>query len=150
MTKKFGKSGLHYFNIVRGIHLSEVQPHRVRKSISAENTFEKDLTTVEEMEHHLFPIYEEVTKRIEKSGIKGRTVTLKLKYADFTLQTRSKTLDQYPDNEQFWQIGIELLRQEEIPKPIRLLGLGLSNLNVTEEQEIFGLQLKIPFDQEGN
>lgn len=150
LTKKFGKSGLHYFNIVRGIHLSEVQPHRVRKSISAENTFEKDLTTVEEMEHHLFPIYEEVTKRIEKSGIKGRTVTLKLKYADFTLQTRSKTLDQYPDNEQFWQIGIELLRQEEIPKPIRLLGLGLSNLNVTEEQEIFGLQLKIPFDQEGN
>ncbi|OYX18958.1 MAG: DNA polymerase IV, partial [Algoriphagus sp. 32-45-6] len=72
------------------------------------------------------------------------------KYADFTLQTRSKTLDQYPDNEQFWQIGIELLRQEEIPKPIRLLGLGLSNLNVTEEQEIFGLQLKIPFDQEGS
>lgn len=146
LTKKFGKSGLHYFNIVRGIHLSEVQPHRVRKSLSAENTFEKDLLTPTEMELNLRPIYEEVIRRIEKSGIKGRTVTLKLKYSDFTLQTRSKTIDQYPENELIWQIGLELLKQEEISKPIRLLGLGISNLNITEEQEIFGSQLRIPFE----
>ncbi|SFG59675.1 DNA polymerase-4 [Algoriphagus hitonicola] len=145
LTKKFGKSGLHYFNIVRGIHLSEVQPHRVRKSLSAENTFEKDLITLAEMEENLFPIFEEVIRRIEKSGIKGRTVTLKLKYADFTLQTRSKTLEQYPDTDQIWQVSVELLHQEEIPKPVRLLGLGLSNLNITEEQVHFGEQLKIPF-----
>lgn len=145
LTKKFGKSGLHYFNIVRGIHLSEVQPHRVRKSLSAENTFQKDLLTLQELEENLYPIFEEVIRRIKKSGINGRTVTLKLKYADFTLQTRSKTLDQYPDSDQIWKVGIELLRQEEIPKPIRLLGLGLSNLNSTIEQEIFEMQLKIPF-----
>ncbi len=147
LTKKFGKSGLHYFNIVRGIHLSEVQPHRVRKSLSAENTFEKDLITLAEMEKSLHPIFEEVIRRIEKSGIKGRTVTLKLKYADFTLQTRSKTLEQYPDADQIWQVGIELLRQEEIPKPVRLLGLGLSNLNIIEEQAHFGEQLRIPFSE---
>mgnify|MGYP005749145001 FL=1 len=145
LTKKFGKSGLHYFNIVRGIHLSEVQPHRVRKSLSAENTFEKDLVTVAEMEEHLYPIFQELVRRIEKSGIKGRTITLKLKYSDFTQQTRSKTLDQYPEPAQLWEFGKELLQQEEVPKPVRLLGLGISNLNITEEQEHFGEQLRIPF-----
>ncbi|GAB2494484.1 DNA polymerase IV [Algoriphagus taiwanensis] len=148
LTKKFGKSGLHYFNIVRGIHLSEVQPHRVRKSLSAENTFEKDLITLAEMEENLRPIFEEVIRRIEKSGIKGRTVTLKLKFSDFTLQTRSKTLEQYPEAEMIWQFGLELLRQEDIQKPIRLLGLGISNLNITEEQAHFGEQLRIPFSLE--
>ncbi|WP_317195134.1 DNA polymerase IV [Algoriphagus oliviformis] len=146
LTKKFGKSGLHYFNIVRGIHLSAVQPHRVRKSLSAENTFEKDLITPSEMEENLRPIFDEVIRRIEKSDIKGRTVTLKIKHSDFTLQTRSKTLDQYPNPEQIWEVALELLGQEEVPKPVRLLGLGLSNLNITEEQVHFGEQLKIPFE----
>jgi DNA polymerase-4 len=146
LTKKFGKSGLHYFNIVRGIHLSEVQPHRIRKSLSAENTFEKDLITLPELEENLHPIFKEVVRRLEKSGIKGRTVTLKLKFADFTLQTRSKTLDQYPNEDAIWDLALELLHQETIPKPVRLLGLGLSNLNITVEHEHFGEQLKIPFD----
>lgn len=145
LTKKFGKSGLHYYNIVRGIHLSEVQPHRVRKSLSAENTFEKDLISLQEMEAHFYPIFEEVVRRIEKSGIKGRTVTVKIKFSDFSQQTRSKTLEQYPNADQLWEVGLELLRQEEIPKPVRLLGLGISNLNLTEEQVYFGEQLKIPF-----
>ncbi|SFO64587.1 DNA polymerase-4 [Algoriphagus ornithinivorans] len=146
LTKKFGKSGLHYYNIVRGIHLSEVQPHRIRKSLSAENTFDRDLITVQEMEEQLFPIFEEVIRRLEKSGVKGRTITLKLKYSDFTQQTRSKTLEQYPEKELIWEIAKELLYQEEIPKAVRLLGLGVSNLNITEEQTHFGEQLRIPFE----
>lgn len=146
LSKKFGKSGLHYFNIVRGIHLSEVQPHRVRKSLSAENTFEKDLITIQELEDNLRPVFEEVIKRIERNGIKGRTITLKIKHADFTLQTRSRTLEQYPDEDIFWKIALELLHQEEILQPVRLLGLGLSNLNITEEQVHFGEQLRIPFE----
>lgn len=146
LTKKFGKSGLHYFNIVRGIHLSEVQPHRIRKSLSAENTFDRDLITVQEMEEQLFPIFEEVIRRLEKSGVKGRTITLKLKYSDFTQQTRSKTLEKYPEKELIWEIAKELLYQEEIPKAVRLLGLGVSNLNITEEQTHFGEQLRIPFE----
>ncbi|NVJ85205.1 MAG: DNA polymerase IV [Algoriphagus sp.] len=147
LTKKFGKSGLHYYNIVRGIHLSEVQPNRIRKSLSAENTFEKDLITPGEMEEGLQPIFEEVIRRIKKSGIKGRTITLKIKFSDFTIQTRSKTLEQYPDEKTIWEVGLKLLRQEEILKPIRLLGLGLSNLNITEEQIHFGEQLKIQFEK---
>ncbi|HSF53395.1 MAG TPA: DNA polymerase IV [Algoriphagus sp.] len=147
LTKKFGKSGIHYFNIVRGIHLSEVQPHRVRKSLSAENTFEKDLINLLELEENLRQIFDEVIRRIERSGIKGRTVTLKIKFSDFTLQTRSKTLEQYPDEQMIWKIALELLNQEEILQPVRLLGLGLSNLNIIEEQIHFGEQLKIPFER---
>jgi DNA polymerase-4 len=98
------------------------------------------------MQEKLRYVFEEVISRIEGSGIKGRTVTLKLKYSDFTLQTRSKTLEQYPDQETIWTTALELLNQEEIQKSVRLLGLGLSNLNITEEQVHFGEQLKIPFD----
>nr|WP_283411378.1 DNA polymerase IV [Algoriphagus winogradskyi] len=146
LTRKFGKSGIHYFNIVRGIHLSEVQPHRIRKSLSAENTFEKDLIDFDALLAELRKIYDELIKRIKKSGIKGRTVTLKIKYADFTQQTRSKTQEQYPEESQIWEIAQELLAQEPFEKSIRLLGLGISNLNITEEHQHFGEQLRIPFD----
>ncbi|WP_296698661.1 DNA polymerase IV [Algoriphagus sp.] len=149
LTKKFGKSGLHYFNIVRGIHLSEVQPHRVRKSLSAENTFERDLITNSEIEESLKSINQELLKRLKKSGVNGRTITLKIKYSDFTQQTRSKTLDQYPEKETIWEIAKELLDQENLPKAVRLLGLGVSNLNITEEHQYFGEQLKIPFSNFG-
>lgn len=145
LSKKFGKSGLHYFNIVRGIHLSEVQPHRVRKSLSAENTFEKDLIIYSEIEASLESINQELLKRLKKSGVKGRTITLKIKYADFTQQTRSKTLDQYPEEESIWEIAKELLNQDNLPKAVRLLGLGVSNLNIIEEHTHFGEQLKIAF-----
>lgn len=145
LSRKFGKSGIHYFNIVRGIHLSEVQPHRIRKSLSAENTFEKDILAMEDLLFALKPISDELIKRIKKSGFKGRTVTLKIKYSDFTQQTRSKTQEQYPEEEMIWEIAQELLTQESFDKSIRLLGLGISNLNITEEHQHFGEQLRIDF-----
>lgn len=147
LTKRFGKSGLHYYNIVRGIHLSEVQPNRIRKSLSAENTFQRDIITNTELEASLKSINEELSIRLKKSGIKGRTITLKIKYADFTQQTRSKTLDQYPEEKIIWEIAKELLYQENLPKAVRLLGLGVSNLNVIEEHQHFGEQLKIMFKE---
>jgi DNA polymerase-4 len=147
LIKKFGKSGLHYFNIVRGIHLSEVQPHRIRKSISAENTFEKDLSTLEELKKGLAPILEELIRRLERSGIKGRTVTLKIKFSDFTQQTRSRTSEQYLELSAIQKIAHDLLEQDYFPLPIRLIGIGLGNLNTVEEQEFFGEQLKIPFEE---
>lgn len=145
LIRKFGKSGLHYFNIVRGIHLSEVQPHRVRKSISAENTFDQDLSTLEELKKGLTPIIEELIRRLERSGIKGRTVTLKIKFSDFTQQTRSRTSEQYLELSGIQKIAQDLLEQDYFPLPIRLIGVGLGNLNTVEEQEFFGEQLKIPF-----
>ncbi len=146
LTKSFGKSGLHFYNIVRGIHLSEVQPNRVRKSLSAENTFEKDLMGREQWIPALMEIFEELKRRIEKSGIKGRTVTLKIKYRDFTIHTRSKTFEQYPEEEKIRQAVIELLEQEELSLPVRLFGIGLSNLNIEIEHSHFGKQLWIDFE----
>lgn len=148
LTKKFGKSGLHFFNIVRGIHLSEVQPNRIRKSLSAENTFEKDLSDRVSFEAALLEIFEELKRRINRTGIKGRTVTLKIKYSDFTIQTRSKTFEQYPEEQKIWETVMDLLQQDALALPVRLFGIGLSNLNVEIEQEHFGKQLWIDFDGE--
>ena len=115
-------------------------------SISAENTFEKDILAIDELLTALKPISEELNKRIKKSGINGRTITLKIKFSDFTQQTRSKTQEQYLDEELIWAIAQELLSQESFSKSIRLLGLGISNLNIIEEHQHFGEQLKIPFE----
>jgi DNA polymerase-4 len=148
LTKKFGKSGLHFYNIVRGIHMSEVQPNRERKSISAENTFEKDLPTQAEWEVALKGVFEDLMMRIDKTGIKGRTITLKIKYKDFTLQTRSKSFDQYPDKEKIWGTVLELLNQERLAVAVRLFGIGISNLNLLEEKIYFGKQLWFDFEEE--
>ena len=145
LTRRFGKSGLHFFNIVRGIHLSEVQPNRIRKSLSAENTFDKDLSGESEIITALTGVFEELKRRISKTGIKGRTVTLKIKFHDFTIQTRSKTFEQYPDAGKIWETVKDLLEQEELKKQVRLFGIGISNLNVEEERVHFGKQLNIEF-----
>jgi DNA polymerase-4 len=145
LSRKFGKSGLHYFQIVRGIHQAQVQPHRLRKSLSAENTFQKDLISQQELDHHLRLVYEELINRIKKSGIKGRTLTLKIKFSDFTLQTRSKTFEYFPEEDEIWNTARNLLFQDELHKSIRLLGLGISNLNSLETSISNGDQLKIPF-----
>ena len=145
LIKKFGKSGEHYFHIVRGIHLSPVQANRERKSLSAENTFEKDLFLGHELEQQLELIYQELLRRLKKTGIQGRTLTLKIKYSDFSLQTRSKTWERFPNEAQIWQTSIQLLHQDLLPKPVRLLGLGVSNFFEGEDSERGGEQLCIPF-----
>jgi DNA polymerase IV len=146
LTKKFGKAGLHYYNIVRGIHQSEVQPNRLRKSLSAENTFDQDLGLLSDWIAALKEIMEELTRRLRRSGIQGRTVTLKIKYADFTIHTRSKTFEQYPDYDSIWNTVLHLLEQEALKMPVRLFGIGISNLNVEEEKLFFGKQLHFDFE----
>jgi DNA polymerase IV len=142
LVKHFGKSGLHYFNIVRGIHHSEVKPNRIRKSISAENTFERDLEDMEEIEQVLIPIQEDLLRRIAKADAKGRTLTLKIKYGDFTTHTRSKSLSSFIPESQIRDMMMELLHQAPLEQPVRLLGLGISNLNLSE---VLDAQLKIEY-----
>ncbi len=129
LTREFGKSGLHYYNIVRGIHKSQVKPNRIRKSIGAERTFGEDLKSIPEMEAALSRIMEKLQERIERAQSKGRTITLKLKYHDFELHTRSITLE-HPTAEAALILANArvLLHQPEPEKPIRLLGISLSNL----------------------
>ena len=95
LDENFGKSGRYYYHIVRGIHNSEVKPHRTRKSLAAERTFSENLSSEIFMIEKLDQIAEEVSRRLLKSKVAGKTVTLKIKYSDFTLQTRSKTLPYY-------------------------------------------------------
>lgn len=144
----FGKAGLHYFRIARGIDEREVQANRVRKSIGAENTFSDDLDTENELLKALQPICETVANRTKKAKNAGKTVILKLKYDDFTVQTRSKTVGSFISSFQhIWNLAVELLRTPELPnKPIRLLGVSLSNL---EKEEIrYGIQLRFKYEEE--
>ena len=152
LTKKFGKSGAHYYNVVRGIHLSEVKPNRIRKSLGAERTFNENISSEIFMLERLENIAEEIERRLKKSKVAGKTITLKIKYSDFSQQTRSKTISFYiSSKELILENARELLYQEKMKDSVRLLGISLSNLNTDksekkpkEEKEI-EVQLKFEF-----
>jgi DNA polymerase-4 len=137
LHKKFGKVGSYYYKIVHGEYNSTVKPNRIRKSISSERTFDNDLINVDDMLERLEVITKHVVKYLEKRKIKGRTVTIKIKYFDFVSKTRSKSLPNWICSfDEIYPIVKELLYKPSIPeKPIRLLGVGLSNLNTTERNE---------------
>lgn len=141
----FSKSGLHFYNIVRGIHNSEVKPNRIAKSVAAEHTFTENLTSEIFMLEKLERISTELENRLKKYNISGKTVTLKIKYSDFTTQTRSKTLPYFiSDKGLLLEVAKELLFQERMKESVRLLGISLNNLN-TEIKKSFVVQLKFEF-----
>ena len=145
LEKHFGKSGSFYFNVVRGIHNSEVKPERIAKSVAAEHTFNENLSSEIFMLEKLERIAEELEKRLKKYNIAGKTITLKIKYSDFTLQTRSKTLPYFiSDKALLLETSKELLFQERMKDSVRLLGISLNNLN-TEIKKTVVVQLKFDF-----
>ncbi len=151
LADKFGKSGSYYYHVVRGIHNSEVKPHRIPKSVGAERTFSENLSSEIFMLERLEHIAEELERRLKKSKIAGKTVTLKIKYSDFTLNTRSKTVSYFiADKNLILETAKELLYQEELQNSVRLLGLSLSNLNTEDKKEkqndeTVSVQLKFDF-----
>jgi DNA polymerase-4 len=151
LSEHFGKSGRHFYRVVRGIHHSEVKPHRTRKSLGAERTFNENISSEIFMLEKLQNIAEEIERRLKRSDVAGKTITLKIKYSDFTQQTRSKTISYYiSSKELILEIAKELLYQEKMKNSVRLLGISLSNLNTEkadtkeEEKEIL-VQLKFKF-----
>jgi DNA polymerase-4 len=145
MEKNFGKSGNFYYNVVRGIHNSEVKPDRITKSVAAEHTFDSNLTSEIFMLEQLDAIATTLEKRLKKYHVSGKTVTLKIKYSDFTQQTRSKTLPYFiSDKGLILETVKELLFQERMRDSVRLLGISLNNLN-TEEKKAVVVQLKFDF-----
>ncbi|MDC0177367.1 DNA polymerase IV [Polaribacter sp.] len=141
----FGKSGTHYYNIVRGIHNSPVKPNRIRKSIAAERTFFENISSEIFMLEKLEKIAIELEKRMIKSDTKGKTITLKIKYSDFTQQTRSKTkADFMQTKERFFPVVKELLFQDKLTNSVRLLGLSFGNLNTIVKEPVW-VQLKFDF-----
>jgi len=146
LTRYFGKSGQHFYNIVRGIQNSEVQPDRIRKSIAAERTFLKDLSTEDFMLEQLDKIGDELEKRLIKSNVKGKTITVKLKYSDFTTQTRSKTIAEFIHlKRDFFPIVKDLIYQEKPKDSVRLLGITLTKLNNEADSKSISAQLKLDF-----
>jgi len=145
LEKHFGKSGGYYYYIVRGIHNSEVKPERIAKSVATEHTFDENLTSEVFMKERLEIIAGELERRLNKYNIAGKTVTLKIKYSDFSQQTRSKTLPYFiSDKALLLETAIELLYQERMKDSVRLLGISLNNLN-TEIKKAIVVQLKFDF-----
>ena len=145
LEKHFGKSGNFYYNVVRGIHNSEVKSDRITKSVAAEHTFNINLSSEIFMMEQLENIATSLEKRLKKYNIAGKTVTLKIKYSDFTQQTRSKTLPYFIcDKGLIIETVKELLYQERMKDSVRLLGISLSNLNTLEQKTVV-VQLKFAF-----
>jgi DNA polymerase IV len=130
VSKHFGKAGWHFYCICRGIDHRPVLPNRARKSIGAENTFSRDLTSLDDMRAELAPLVEKVWHYCDSTGTRGRTVTLKVKFADFQIITRSRSrLVPISDRSTLASISDELLAtQFPMRKGVRLLGVSLSSL----------------------
>jgi DNA polymerase IV len=130
LQQHFGKAGAYYYWIARGVDDRPVLADRVRKSVGAESTFAADLFTFEAARDELLPIIDKVWRHCESTGTRGRTVTLKIKYADFQQITRSQSVRGMIEGRTVLEeISLELLRaQFPVRKGIRLLGVALSAL----------------------
>ncbi len=148
LTKQFGKAGSWYYDMARGIDHRKVSPGRARKSVSAENTYANDLYTRKEINASLEKLTETVARRLEKTGLAGRTVTLKIRFRDFRQTTRSRTVSDYLSGyNDLWPVVKALIDQPAVSgHGIRLLGVGVSGLN-NRKQAIpeVGKQLTFPF-----
>ncbi|AZI23444.1 DNA polymerase IV [Chryseobacterium taklimakanense] len=145
LIRLFGKSGNYYYNVVRGHHKSEVKPHRIQKSVGVEETYFENLLDEQAVFKQLKIISKDLEERLGRKDIKGKTLTLKIKYKDFSVYTRSKTQDvYYGDSENLFETAQNLWQLRPYDKPVRLLGLSLSNLNTQEKKQI-SVQLKLPF-----
>jgi DNA polymerase IV len=144
LVQYFGKVGRFYYQIARGIDERPVNPNRIRKSIGVETSFDPDLEEREVIEHKLEAIAQEVHQRMERNENKGRTITLKVKFADYRQITRSRTmLKCIVGDTQILGIAQELLREVELKaQKVRLLGITLSNLD-SETDEPSHKQLEL-------
>ena len=152
LEEHFGKSGKYYYHVVRGEHHSPVKADHTRKSLAAERTFNENISSEIFMIDRLDEIADEVERRLTKSKVAGKTITLKIKYSDFTLQTRSRTLPIYISSKDLIMETIkELLFQEGMKNSVRLLGISISNLNnekkkrLKEPEKSIDVQLKLDF-----
>lgn len=147
LIRIFGKSGNYYYHVVRGIHRSEVKPHRIQKSVGVEETYWENLLDEESVFKQLKLISEDLEEKLRRKEIRGKSLTLKIKYRDFSVYTRSKTQEMYYENlEDFYKTAKKLWELRPFDKPVRLLGLSLSNLNTQEKKQV-SVQLKIPFPE---
>lgn len=137
LRQNFGSLADYLYRAARGIDLRQVKADRPRKSVGGERTFDRDISSGPALRETLERIIEIVWDRIERSGARGRTVTLKMKFNDFTPCTRAKSLARpVADKAEFASLARDLLdAQLPLPKPIRLMGLTLSALEGEERPD---------------
>lgn len=137
LRSNFGSFADYLFRAARGIDLRPVRANRIRKSVGAERTFSDDISSGGALRETFERIADIVWERIEGAKAQGRTVTLKLKYNDFTQVTRAKSLlHNVADKDEFRALGRALLEELlPLPMPIRLMGLTLSNLEVDRAEK---------------
>ena len=145
LVQRFGKVGRFYYGIVRALDNRVVQPNRIRKSIGAERTFNEDLTSLKEILEKIEPIAKKVFEYMQKTDNFGRTITLKVKTADFQVISRSKTFNsEVKSFEKIKEIVNLLIRDNfEEFESVRLLGVSASNLSKEQSQD--GIQLAFDF-----
>lgn len=147
LSTHFGKSGAFFYQIARGIDKRSVHPDRERKSIAVENTFRKDISAWNDIETQARDIANSLWKRYAKYQYRAKTLTLKLKYNDFTISAKSSTKDKTIDSEQ--ELLFACLQLVELvyplPKSIRLLGFQLSNFQQEESPKWRDEQTKLEF-----
>jgi DNA polymerase-4 len=143
MQAHFGKAGAYYYWISRGIDDREVRANRIRKSVGAENTFSNDLTEFDAMVAELQPLIDKVWRHCDDKGSRGRTVTLKVKFNDFEIITRSRSVPvAVSSRSDLERLSIALLQNEiPLPKPVRLLSVSLSSLQGDEDEPQLGLPI---------
>jgi DNA polymerase-4 len=124
--------------VARGIDDRPVRANRIRKSVGAENTFSADLTTFDAMAAELRPLIDKVWRHCESTGNRGRTVTLKVKFFDFEIITRSRSvLNFVSSRDDLEGLAIALLQAEmPFPKSVRLLGVSLSSLQTLGNDDV--------------
>ncbi|MGI6223121.1 MAG: DNA polymerase IV [Prevotella sp.] len=151
LVEVFGKAGNIYFDFARGIDERPVVVEHERKSVGCEQTFLEDLTLRGQIIIELYHTVEELVRRIEKSGFEGKTLTLKVKYGDFTQITRSQTSTQtLKTKEQILPLAKQLLQPVEFSPahPIRLLGLSVSNPSQDEKNGPHWVEGWLPLEWE--
>jgi DNA polymerase-4 len=131
MQANFGKAGAYYYWISRGADNRDVRANRIRKSVGAENTFSSDLAEFDALVAELQPLIDKVWRHCDNKGSRGRTVTLKVKFADFELISRSRTVARAIDSRsEFENVSADLLKALfPMQKAVRLLGVSISGFD---------------------
>ncbi|MFL5337900.1 MAG: DNA polymerase IV [Geminicoccaceae bacterium] len=143
LVEAFGRTGGHYWRMACAQDDRVVEPDRPRRSLSIETTFDQDLRTAAALRGAIRPLAEDLAIRVQRARFFGRTLTLKLRYADFTLASRRTTrADNFLEPDVILTAALELLAQRPRPgEPIRLLGLGVSTPGTSDDPRQLGLEL---------
>lgn len=137
LTERFGETGERLWRLAHGIDQRAVVPDREARSISHETTFPEDIRDTDLLRAWLLELTEHVTERLRRSGLRARTVHLKLRYSNFETITRSRSLPEpVQATAQVWKAAADLLENCDISRPVRLIGVGVSNITRSAEQQV--------------